>query len=224
MINKLFNINDYKTMYFGASLFDVHNFTATKDQIAYLYDNLNNIPRGFLPEIFTGTLWMTGATNLDMDWRESLKSNERCYDVSRTHGFIHTSEFLQKDDLPFILSHMRWFGGQQIYKGECEINESLYNNQILRKSWTVSPLSVRYYTKMTGNGNTPDYLYLLGGNDFLFKDDNYKKHSAAFYGLYRYLTIAKKKLSFNHVYEKVGRSENKLCIDYVIDAIKERMQ
>jgi hypothetical protein len=225
MINKLFGINNYKTMYFGASLFDVNNFNATQDQIAYIYDNLNKIPRGFFPEIFTGTLWMTGATNLDNEWRETIKTNERCYEITRTHGFIHTSEFLRKkDDLPFILSHLRWYGNRSIYREDCESNQSLYDNQILQKCWSVSPLSVRYYAKMSGNGNSPDYLYLLGGNDFLFKEDNYKQHNAAFYGLYRYLTLAKTKLSFDHVYERVGSVENKLCIDYVIDSIKERLR
>jgi len=224
MINEIFNLNDYSSMYLGASVFDVHNFYITKDDLDNLYDTLNRIPRKHFPDVFASTLWLTGTKNFETEWRTLLSNNEQCYTVTHPRGLIHTSEFIGKREyIPFILSHFRWQGKNKIYRGKCQSNNLYYDHGILNKAWAFSPLSIKYYVKMKGNGNTPDYLYLLGGNEKLFKEDGFRHHQTALYGLYMYLTFAKNKLSFDHVFEKDGKSEKKVCIEYVSDEIREQL-
>lgn len=222
-INKEFGINDFTTMHYGGSIFDLKYFDIDISMINYVYNSLASINSGHMPEVFTGTLWMTGNVNREFEWRNRSNIFKRCYECLGKDGFIHTSEFINNPEaIWFILSHMRWYQNKRIVKSLDYINLQLYEVGVLEKTWSVDPISIKYYTKMPSKDDTPDYLYLLGGSPELFSnfDRTNQDHLTAYYGFYRYLLIAKEKLGLRTIYEKNGSVETALCIDHVINDIK----
>ena len=165
-LNSQFGINDYTTMHFGASLFDLREFDIDIDMISYVYDSLEHINPGHMPDIFAGTLWMTGYVQRDFSWRQRTKIFSRCYECLGKDGFVHP------DITKHLFYHMRWFQNDRIIHDTSYMNLHLYESGVLEKTWTVDPISVRYYAKLTGTKDSPDYLYVLGGSPELFNNFN----------------------------------------------------
>lgn len=225
-INKEFKIYDYTTAYSGATLFDMRSFDLTKEQIDNLYDTLENINKGHMPEIFASTLWVTGRLVKEFDWRVTIGAYNRCYEALEQDGFLHASNFMRGEDmLPFILSHMRWPKNHRVCEKNDYMNFQLYDMGVIDKMWTVNPLTLKYYLRIPSTNDSPDYLYLIGGSAELFDDFNPSNndHVLAYYGYLKYLILARDKLGLNLIYERAGSVETALDINYVIDGMKEQI-
>ena len=223
-LNHAFGINDYTTMHFGGSVFDLRYFSLHKKMFDYVYNSLDALNKGHYPDIFAGTLWMTSDTTLDFSWRERSTIFNRCYECLSKDGFLHTTNFPNPEAIPFIFSHMRWIDGDVICKEPSFYDLSYYGKGIVDKIWTVDPIAIKWFLKNPG-GAGPDYLYVLGGSPELFHDFNAsdEAHVSAFYGFYKYLTIAKDKIGLTTVYEKNGSMSTPIDIDQVIEQIKEQI-
>ena len=179
-----------------------------------------------MPEVFAGTLWMTGHVEREFSWRNRVKMFKRCYECLGKDGFIHTSEFVDEPHIiPFLFNHMRWLDNDRVIHDINYMNLQLYSTGVLEQVWTVDPISIKYILRMKGNDDAPDYFYALGGSPELFNSFNPTNldHLTSYYGFYRYLLLAKNKLGLDRVYEKHGSVETALDINYVINDIKEQI-